>query len=181
MARCSHELHLSCCYAQLLCLRYLIYEFIACCRTPLLIGRHWFGAEAIWRHSYEWYTTCHTRDEVLIVGCYLPKFAFWQICSFDCLFFCLSVLMKDIAQLTNALTYPHQMSYTALLWVSDEPYWFCNRSTKHTCQNVNFGKSSPLRVRFDFAVTLIIHHWTPAQHQPYCSGIRTVLNKFYIT
>ena len=106
---------------------------------------------------------------------------FCKVGSFDCLFFRLFVRMEDLALLTKAFTNLQQLCYTALSWVSTEPYWFSNWSTKYTCQNVSFRKSSPLRVRFNFAVTLIIHRWTPAQRQPYCSGIRTVLNTFYVT
>ena len=74
---------------------------------------------------------------------YLPKFEFWQLCWFDTLSVCLSG-----CNITNALTCLHTIWHTDATWVSTDSCWFSNRSNKHTCQYVNFGKSAPLWLCF---------------------------------
>ena len=50
----------------------------------------------------------------------------------------------------------HHLWHKDASWVGTEPCWFSNRSNKHSCQNVNFGKSAPLRVRFHLSFCLSI-------------------------
>ena len=69
------------------------------------------------------------------------------------LFVCPDILSRITHE---CLTYLYQISHADASWLSTNLYRFSNQSNKNTCQNINFGKSATLRVRFNVVCCFVV-------------------------